>query len=125
MGRRLRVGRRVDGDAAVPDDRRMGIPVEVVENTAENRFEAREPGTGRVMGFSLYQVVEGYVVFLHTETTPADEGKGVASALVAGAVDQLRASGRRGVALCPYVRAWLKRHVDAADVIGLAMPSAR
>ncbi|WP_019135804.1 GNAT family N-acetyltransferase [Cellulomonas massiliensis] len=103
----------------------MGIPVEVVENTAEHRFEAREPGTGRVMGFSQYQDVEGYVVFLHTETTPADEGKGVASALVAGAVDQLRASGRRGVALCPYVRAWLKRHVDAADVIGLAMPSAR
>jgi len=113
----------VDRTSAVVDDLRMGIAVDVVENTDEHRFEAREPGTGRVMAFSVYQVVEGYVVFLHTETTPADEGKGVASALVAGAVDQLRASGRRAVALCPYVRAWLKRHVEAADVVGLAMPT--
>ncbi|MFC8920980.1 GNAT family N-acetyltransferase [Cellulosimicrobium sp. NPDC057127] len=88
--------------------------VEVVET--EDRFEARLPD-GTVPGFAEFVVQDGDVVFTHTEVDPAYEGQGVGSALVAGALEQVRASGRGVVALCPFVKAYLARHREYEDLV--------
>jgi len=79
------------------------------------RFDARtEDGT--VAGFAAYVREPGKVIFTHTEVDPAFEGQGVGSALAAGALDQVRASGERVVALCPFVRTYIQRHPEYQDL---------
>jgi predicted GNAT family acetyltransferase len=65
------------------------------------------------------------VLLVHTEIDPALEGQGLGDRLVAGALDDLRAHGRKLVPLCPFVRAYLRRHPDQADLVAgeRAVPS--
>lgn len=90
--------------------------VVVTDVPAESRFEARTPDGG-LLGFAAYDLHEGRVVFTHTEVDPAAEGTGVGSTLVRAALDEVRASGRRVVALCPFVKAWVVRHPEYRDLL--------
>ncbi len=56
-------------------------------------------------------------MFTHTEVEPAAEGTGVGSTLVRAALDEVRASGRRVVALCPFVKAYVARHAEYQDLL--------
>jgi len=87
--------------------------IDVVD--AGDRFEARTPD-GVVAGFAEYVREPGRVIFTHTEVDPAFEGRGVGSALVVGALDQVRASGERVVPLCPFVKAYIARHPAYEDL---------
>jgi predicted GNAT family acetyltransferase len=89
--------------------------VQVTDNAEHNRYEARIGD--RVVAFSTYRILDGRVVFLHTETDEAFGGRGIAGALVRGALDEVRARGLRVTAKCPYVRAWIERHPDYADLL--------
>ena len=90
--------------------------IEVENNPARHRYEAQVDG--RVAGFSQYQLTEELIVFTHTEVDPEFEGQGVGSALVQGALDDVRALGLRKVLpLCPFVKAWIGRHPDYWDLV--------
>jgi hypothetical protein len=91
-------------------------PVDVVEVADRRRFEARA-ADGTVVGRADYERMGSVLAFTHTEVEPELEGQGIASALVAGALDQVRDSGRTVIAYCPYVRAWLRRHPDYQDLV--------
>jgi uncharacterized protein len=54
---------------------------------------------------------------VHTEVEPAYEGTGAAGMLVQEAMRDLRERGLRVIPICPYVRAWLRRHPDQADIV--------
>ena len=56
-------------------------------------------------------------MLLHTEVLPSFEGKGLGARLVAGALDDIRARGLRVVPFCPFVRAYIRRHPDYADLV--------
>ncbi len=86
--------------------------MEVVDNAAELRYEIRVDD--RLAG-SIRYTRDGHVVTLvHTEVDPAFEGHGVGSALVQGALDDARARSLTVRPLCPFVRAWLRRHPEYA-----------
>ncbi len=74
---------------------------------------------GELAGFAAYREVEGARVFTHTEVFDAFEGKGVGSALARGALDDVRSSGRKLVALCPFIAAYIKRHDEYADLVDM------
>ena len=57
------------------------------------------------------------VFLVHTEVDPAFAGQGLGERLVAGALEDLRARGLKLVPLCPFVRAYLRRHPDQADLV--------
>ena len=61
-----------------------------------------------------YRLSNDAVVLVHTEVSPALEGRGLGGQLVAGALEDIRAQGLRVVAVCPFVRAYLRRHPDSA-----------
>jgi hypothetical protein len=88
--------------------------VTVTDNAAAARFEIDVDG--EVAGYAEYRRREGVVTFTHTVVDPAYEGRGVGSALVRGALDAVRAEGARVLAQCPFVRAWIERHPDYADL---------
>ena len=47
----------------------------------------------------------------------AYEGQGVGSTLVGEALDQVRAEGLDVVATCPFVRSYIERHQEYADLL--------
>jgi predicted GNAT family acetyltransferase len=92
------------------------VDLEVVDNPGQQRFEARVDGT--VAGEIVYRErADGRVVLLHTQVDDQFEGKGIGRRLVAGALDDIRSRGLTIVPLCPFVRAYLARHPEYADLV--------
>ena len=87
----------------------------VRDNAAENRFELALDGA---MAFADYRRLPGRVVITHTETPRALRGRGIASQLVKGALDLIRADGDKVIAGCGFVADYLEQHQDYADLIG-------
>lgn len=65
----------------------------------------------------VYRLSGGTMVFTHTEVPPAVEGRGIAAALVAAALAHARAHGLKVRPLCSYVRHYLRRHREEADLL--------
>lgn len=89
--------------------------IEVRDAPARQRYEALVDGT--VAGFAVYRDYSGVRVFTHTEVFPAYEGRGVGTALARGALDDVRASGGRLVAQCPFIRSYIEGHPEYADLV--------
>jgi predicted GNAT family acetyltransferase len=53
----------------------------------------------------------------HTEVPPELGGKGIASKLIRGALDQVRAEGLKVIAQCPFVKAFIDKHADYQDLL--------
>lgn len=81
---------------------------------AEDRYQILVDG--EPVGLTAYRDRDGQRVFFHTEVDSAFAGRGLAGQLVGHALADTRASGRRIVAVCPYVATFLKRHHEYADV---------
>ena len=54
---------------------------------------------------------------MHTEVPPELGGQGVGSKLVKGALDQVRAQGLKAIAQCPFVKAYIDKHVEYQDLL--------
>ena len=89
--------------------------VEITDNAARTRVEARLDG--EVAGFAAYRDRPGVREFTHTEVDPAYEGRGVGGALARAALDEARARGLRVVPSCPFIRGWIAKHPDYADLV--------
>jgi predicted GNAT family acetyltransferase len=95
------------------------MTTEVTDVPARHRYEVTVDGD--LAGFAEYRERDGARVFTHTEVFDAFEGQGVGSALARGALDDVRAQGRRLVALCPFIAAYLERHGEYADLVDTAL----
>lgn len=96
----------------------MGIgsaEILVQDNPGEHRYELLVDGT--VLGALLYRLRPDAVALIHTEVSPSLEGQGLGARLVAGALDDIRARGLQVVPICPFVRAYIRRHPDYADLV--------
>ncbi|MGA0567985.1 GNAT family N-acetyltransferase [Rathayibacter sp. KR2-224] len=71
---------------------------------------------GQMVGAAYYKRFDDHIVFTHTEVDEGHQGEGLASVLVQAALDDVRGSGLRVVALCPYVRSWIARHPEYQDL---------
>jgi uncharacterized protein len=91
------------------------MEITVTDVPQAGRYEAR--AGDRVLGQANYQRQGDRVVFTHTEVDPDAEGSGVGGTLVRGALDDVRAHGRQAVPRCSFVRAWIDRHPDYADLV--------
>jgi hypothetical protein len=93
--------------------------VETTHNAAAHRYEAHIDG--ELAGFAAYELTQGATVFTHTEVDDAFEGQGVGSALARFALDDVRSGGqgdaRRVVPTCPFIRGWIEKHPDYADLV--------
>ena len=89
--------------------------IDVRNNQRELRYEAWVDGT--LAGEIRYRTQPGAVVLVHTEIAPQLEGQSVASTLVQGALDDIRAHDLRVVPICPFVAAYIKRHSQYTDLI--------
>ncbi len=92
----------------------MSAP-EVRQDPDGTRFVVRVDG--EVAGYAEYVLEDGTATFTHTVVDPAYEGQGLGSRLVAGVLASARAQGLVVVPVCPFVRSWLQRHPEQADLV--------
>jgi predicted GNAT family acetyltransferase len=85
----------------------------VRNNTALSRYELDVNGA---TAFANYRLAPSTVIITHTETPPALRGRGIASKLVQGALEQIRADGMKVVAGCGFVVDYLDKHPEFADL---------
>ena len=81
----------------------------------ESRYEIRDGD--RVLGLAAYERRGDATVFTHTEVDPDAGQDGLGSKLVRAALDDVRGRGGSVVPQCPFVRGWIERHQDYADLV--------
>ena len=85
----------------------------VRDNKAQSRFEL---GVGGAVAFANYRLAPSSVIITHTETPRALRGRGIASELVHGALQLIRADGLKVIAGCGFVVDYLQKHPEFADL---------
>ncbi|QBI54014.1 GNAT family N-acetyltransferase [Streptomonospora litoralis] len=93
------------------------MDIEVADAPERNRYEARTGDGAGVAGYVDYRMADGRAVLTHTEVDSAYEGQGVGGALVRGALDDVRDRGLSVDPVCPFVKGWIDRHPDYADLV--------
>jgi len=64
-----------------------------------------------------YRVVDAETLdFSSTYVEPGRRGRGLAAEVVRAGLDYARAEGKRVIPSCSYVRAYLRRHPEYADL---------
>ena len=81
----------------------------------QSRYEIRDGD--RLLGVAAYERRGDQVRFTHTEVDPQAGESGLGSKLVRAALDDVRAQGGTVVPLCPFVRGWIQKHPDYADLV--------
>ncbi len=87
---------------------------DIVNNKAERRYELAAEGR---IAATYYSLADGVITFIHTEVPPELGGRGIASKLIRGALDQVRAEGLKVIAQCPFVKAFIDKHADYQDLL--------
>lgn len=79
------------------------------------RFEIRSDG--ELAGFAAYRAAPGRITFTHTEIADGFAGRGLGGVLVRAALDAARSRGQAVYPECPFVRSWIAKHPDYADLV--------
>ena len=87
---------------------------DVINNRAHHRYELEVEGH---LATEHYKLDGDVITFEHTDVPKELGGKGVGSKLVQGALDQVRASGMKLIADCPFVKAWIGKHPEYKDLL--------
>jgi predicted GNAT family acetyltransferase len=87
----------------------------VRDNPEAGRYELLDGD--RVFAVAAYERRGDTVVFTHTEVDPDAGESGLGSTLVRGALDDVRARGEKVIPRCPFVRGWIERHPEYADLV--------
>jgi predicted GNAT family acetyltransferase len=86
----------------------------------ESRYEIRDGD--RVLGLAAYRRRGDTTVFTHTEVDPDAGQDGLGSTLVRAALDDVRSRGGSVVPRCSFVRGWIERHPEYADLVTGTVP---
>lgn len=86
----------------------------VHDNTARHRFELEADGH---IAFSEYKRAPGLITITHTEVPKELGGRGIGTALAHGLMALIRAEGIKVKPLCPFVKAYIEKHPEYADLV--------
>jgi hypothetical protein len=86
----------------------------VRHNEAAHRFEADVTGG---LARADYRLHGKTLDLVHTEVPESSENRGVAARVVQTALDYARAHALKVQAICPYVRAYMRKHPEMQDLL--------
>jgi len=78
----------------------------VTDNRARNQFEISVNGE---TAFLTYDRTDDALTLIHTEVPPAFRGRHLGNTLVEAALQSAHSAGLRIIAVCPFVRAYMRR----------------
>jgi uncharacterized protein len=79
----------------------------VSDNTAQSRFELQVDGH---VAYLTYERTPDTLTLIHTEVPVEIRGRHIGARLVEAALAIGRSEGRRVVVVCPFARAYMRRH---------------
>jgi uncharacterized protein len=89
----------------------------VTDNLYEARYEAQLDE--EVVGVAEYELTDDdLIILIHTQIEPTHQDQGIGGALARSSLDDIRRRGLRVRAVCPFMRGWLERHPEYADLLG-------
>ncbi|MFC9552749.1 GNAT family N-acetyltransferase [Rhodococcus sp. NPDC056960] len=104
------------------EDTTAGSAPDVRDAPDHHRFEIHVDGERA--GLTEYLDRGDQRIFFHTEIGDQFAGRGLATALIHGALDETVRGGKRIVPICPFVAGYLKKHDDFADSVDPVTPDA-
>jgi hypothetical protein len=104
-----------EGSSAYIDAKeRIAAMAAVRDNKLQRRFELDVEGQ---VAFANYRQTPQALIITHTETPRALRGRGIASQLVEGALELIRADGQKVIAGCGFVVDYLRKHPEYRDLM--------
>jgi predicted GNAT family acetyltransferase len=88
---------------------------EVRDNPDRSRYELLVDG--EVVAFVQYVMRGGRLILVHTEVDDSRSGQGLATALIAGTLDDVRVRGIPMVPVCSLVERFIERHPEYDDLV--------
>ena len=88
----------------------IAVAPDVIDNREAGRFETTVEGQTAVL---YYERTPRSLVLVHTEVPPPIRGRHLADVLAKTAIDRAHAEGLQIVAVCPFVKAYLRKHPRA------------
>jgi predicted GNAT family acetyltransferase len=85
-----------------------------VHNETENRFEA---GSAPNLAKLEYRLESSAMNIVHTEVPAEYQGQGLAGKLATSALEWARAQGLKVIPSCPYVKSYIAKHPEFADLV--------
>lgn len=110
------------------DPNRSGSPapdaddLTVTDNRDLSIYEATIGG--RTAAGLVYNQVGDRVILMAASVLPEFRGKGVASWLIGGVLDDLRRQGKTATVSCPFTAAFVNAHPEYADVLDPVFPGS-
>lgn len=89
--------------------------ITLADNPTAHRFELKKAGV--VAAHTEYNLLEGAVLFTHTEVLPAYEGQGLGSKLARFALDDVRSRGLQVVPHCTFIAGYIRKHPEYLDLV--------
>jgi predicted GNAT family acetyltransferase len=96
-----------------PDPDAEGLTI--TDHLEVRRYEANLGG--ELAGFLEYRLAGTRRILIHTEVLPAFGGRGIGAALARHVLDEALAAHARVTVKCPFIRSWLERHEEYADIV--------
>lgn len=88
--------------------------VTVTNNPGKHRFETTVDGHTAI---AEYNLIQGGIVFTHTEVPQALEGRGIGSALIRTGLAHARDNRLLVMPTCPFFAAYMKKHAETHDLV--------
>lgn len=92
------------------------MATQITRDDDQHRYEIRVDG--ELAGFTEFRPDGGTLVFPHTEIGARFGGRGLAKQLIGAALDDVRSRGEKIVPRCEFVRAFVEKNPDYADLVG-------
>lgn len=90
------------------------VDATVREDSSRQRYQLATPDGPAI---AAYERDGDRLVLTHTVVPSAQEGRGIASRLIAGVLADARDKGLKIVPVCPFVSAYLARHPEDRDLV--------
>jgi len=87
----------------------------VRDNPDRNQFEI-DLGDGE-FAYAKYNLLPGAIRFYHTVVPESHGGQGLGTALIKASLAAARERGLRVIPICPFFRAYLKKHPEEQDIV--------
>jgi predicted GNAT family acetyltransferase len=91
---------------------------EIRDNASESQYEIYVDE--KLAGLMTYTLRGTTLIALHTEVNDAYEGQGLGSQLVKRVLGDLRDAGLSLKPSCPFVKSYVERHPEYADLVEAA-----
>lgn len=92
---------------------KTGAPVTVAKESEKFTISV----DGKPVGLTEYRDNGGSRTFPHTEVDEAYGGRGLATIVIAEALAQTKAEGKRIIPECPTVVSYLEKHPEYDDIV--------